>query len=187
VPLPGGSSVRSLEASSASAAAKPLGKRAAYDARRSPFGPDELEELRRAFVALGGGPNAEGKIGPAAVLAFLSHFAPDASLNQAAEMCSRASADGGVSVSLVEFYGLAFELATSLGPSHALAETLDPDAVGFVGRAEAQSAIRALAAAGGAPPTPSDVAAMLAMLRPGDDGLVHRETAVAALHAALKV
>ena len=78
------------------------------------------------------------------------------------------------------------EVAAGMGAAEALLETLDEPGLGFVTRAEAEPIIASLAAAAdGTPPSEGDVASMTAMLKAGADGLVHREAALAALHAAL--
>ena len=50
---------------------------------------------------------------------------------------------------------------------------------------EAEAIIRSLASRSGAPMPAGQAAAMVAMLQPGPDGLIQRNPAIKALHAAL--
>ena len=49
---------------------------------------------------------------------------------QVAQLCGRHSSAGGYRLSLAEFHTLMFELATQLGPPHALLQAIDPNGIG---------------------------------------------------------
>ena len=86
------------------------------------------------------------------------------------------------------FTKLMLEVRRRLGPAHAIFDTMDTNGVGCVTQADAARLIKALATSTAAEvvPTDDDVAAMLAMLRPGPDGLVHRKPSLEALSQALQ-
>jgi hypothetical protein len=86
--LAGGSSVRSLNAAAAdmNPALGRAGTRigggfgGATEGGHAPLTGTQLDQLRSAFITLGGGGAAEGRLGPFEVLAFVSHFQPSATV-----------------------------------------------------------------------------------------------------------
>ena len=155
------------------------------------FSSAQLSELNKAFEVLSadcGRP--DGKIGPAEVLAAVTHFHPDASLKQVTRLCRR-HATGGENaqfLGLVDqpgFHQVMADLAKLDGPTMTLVDLLDAPGLGFASREDAKAILQALHQQGGVKLTADDLAAMMGALKPAKDGLVHRVEIAAALKEAL--
>lgn len=182
--LPGGSSMASLTAAAAasSQAPGPMAGRVPL-APMAPLAQAQTAELTTAFQILSDG---DELIGPSQVLAAVAHFEKDATLAQVTASCRKHSSRPDAFVKLPGFLELMQELATMRTAATAIFDALDQPGIGFVAVKQVEQALRQMASGNGAlpAPPPGDVAAMLALLKPGHDGLVHREASVKALHEA---
>ena len=178
-PLPGGSSSRSL-AATGSPPSPPPSPAAQLAPKREAFSRSQLRELNNAFIVLGGSEDAV--IGPSQVLAAVSHFEKESTIEGVSQMCLRHSQTGDGQVDVNGFVNLMQELASTVGPPQAVFDALDQPGLGMVSAKEAEGIIRSLSKASNVPP--SDVAAMVAMLKPGKDGLLHKDISRKALNEA---
>ena len=147
----------------------------------------QLFELQSAFIILSGTSDAAARIRPPAVLAAVTHFERDATLEDVEGLCAVAGGRRDGAVDLHGFCLVMLEVRKRLGAAHAIFDTIDAHGVGCATQTDAAKLVKALATntSLGIVPTEDDVATMLAMLRPGRDGLVHRRPSLAALQQAL--
>ena len=143
-------------------------------------------ELQSAFIVLSGTSDVDARILPPAVLAAVTHFERDAAPEDVEALCQQASGRADGAVDLHGFCLVMQEVRKRVGPAHAIFDTLDANGVGCATQTDAAKLIKALATSTSLEvvPTEDDVATMLAMLRPGRDGLVQRETSLLALSQA---
>ena len=161
---------------------------ASQPARSASFSKTQLFELQSAFEVLSGSTSSDARIGPSETLAAVTHFERDATLDEVTALCVQQSGRADGMLDFATFTKLMLEVRGRVGHAHAIFDTMDTNGVGCVTQADAARLIKALATSTAAEvvPTDDDVAAMLAMLRPGPDGLVHRKPSLEALSQALQ-